>query len=428
MKKYGLQLITIFLTLTLAVLLVISSKYFIDDNNSSGTNSGFATITPSASSDNESSGNNSANVDGAHADTSIITADPAKLIDTTGSNPHSGLFDTITTGTKITTQGISYTNYNNGFSLCKSDLGELSFQSDGTISFTALDGSSSMFTIADYIDLSEYFSGDSMTADADWFFVGAFTTDTYVYVQYDYWGKDELSLYIRMKKDGSDISLVYASFYDSPELNNTFTVTNELMYYAYCTYDTETGAVESSLMQAALDGNDSGILFSFPDGYSLHHLVPCDTYLLFMLTDTEGTTSLLRMNTETLELAYLSEDCPVTDSLTCFDHYAYAGITSSSTAVIYDIYQGTGSDITISTSLSNQKFGQPIVDQEHCYLPVFTWDNTSPTAYVELYPETGECSSLNKLSDSFYYLVGISDAEFYAESGDTYIIFPLQQH
>ena len=116
----------------------------------------------------------------------------------------------------------------------------------------------------------------------------------------------------------------------------------------------------------------------------------------------------------------------VIDTLSCFDHYAFVGF-SSSTAVIYDIYQGNRADITLNTTISNPKYGQPVIDAEVCYLPIFTWDSGSPTAYVILYPETKTSSELFTLSDTFYYLVGISDSLFYAESGDSYLTFPIQQ-
>ena len=87
MKKYGIQLVTIFLMLLLAVLLVISSKYFIGTDDSSGKPSTNPSVTAALSDNQNTADNNSAEGTDTPSDTSIVTADPAKLIDTNGSNP-----------------------------------------------------------------------------------------------------------------------------------------------------------------------------------------------------------------------------------------------------------------------------------------------------------------------------------------------------
>ncbi len=354
-----------------------------------------------------------------------VIIDASDLIDMTGSNPHSSLFNTIQTGISITTDGILYCNYLNSMTTLYMTNGVIAFTDNGYYTFTGTDGTSHTFRISDDINFSELFSGDTAVSDGSWFFLGALETKEHLFVQYDYWGQDELSVFFRMDKDGRNTILVYAALYDETINEAIFTASNEAIFYIYTTHDSITGAVESSLMQANFDGSTSGILLSFPDGYSAHHLGLAGNAVLFMLTDSNDNTSLLRLDTETQALTYICEHCPVSDYLYIFDHYALVGTTSSK-LIAYDITNCVKKEIALTTDISSPKFGLPVFNSTSLYLQYFRWDKSCATCILPIDFVAEASGDPIQLKDSLCYVTGISENAFYAESNGGYLSFLLQ--
>lgn len=350
-------------------------------------------------------------------------AKPAELFDLTGSNPHTTLFQIVRTESTITADSIAFSNYHNGVRNLYMDNGSMVFNDDGYYTFTGADQVPHTYRIADYIDLHELFSGQSSAEDGNWFFVGALETKDYIYAVYDFWSVDELTLFFRMDKTGRDVILVYATHYDELKNEGIFTASNEYIFYIYTTYDTETGAVEASLMQAETDGSRSGILLPLSDGYSAHHLTLTDNALIFMVTNPQGITSLVRMDTLTQELTYIAENCRATNYLYLHKGYAIVG-KSGSSLVLYHINSCEEVLIPLGEAAS-LSLGLPVCNTSQAYLQYFRWNADSDTSLLKLDVDGGTASPLVLQRDSLCYVTGITEDFLYAESDGSYLRFPL---
>jgi len=348
---------------------------------------------------------------------------PAELFDLTGSNPHTTLFQIVRAENTITSDSIAFSNYHNGVRTLYMNNGTLVFNDDGYYTFTGTDQIPHTYRIADFIDLHELFSGQSSAEDGNWFFVGALETKNYIYVAYDFWSVDELTLFFRMDKTGRDILLVYATLYDELKNEGIFIASNEYIFYIYTTYDAETGAVEASLMQAETDGSRSGILLPLPDGYSAHHLTATDNALIFMVTHPQGNTSLVRMDSLTQELTYITENCRATDYIYLHKDHAIVG-KSGSSLVLYNI--NTCEEVLIPLGkAASLSLGLPVCNASQAYLQYFRWDTGSDTSLLKLDINSGTASSLVLQRDSLCYVTGITEEFLYAESDGSYLKFPL---
>ncbi len=350
-------------------------------------------------------------------------AKPAELFDLTGTNPHTTLFEIVRAGSRITTDSIAFSNYHNGVRTLYLNNGTFHFKDDGYYSFTGSDQQLHTYRISDYINLQELFSGLSSAETGSWFFLGALETENYVYAAYDFWSADELTLFFRMDKTGRDVILVYATRYDEQKNSGIFTASNEYIFYIYNTYDTQTGAIESSLLQAETDGSKSGILLPLSDGYSAHHLTATDNALIFMVTDPQGITSLVRMDTFTQELTYIAENCRATDYLYLYKDYAIVG-KSASSLVLYNI--NTCTELLIPLGDANSRaLGLPVCNGSQAYLQYFSWNASSDTTVLILDVNSGTAATAVLQKNKLCYITGITDDFLYAESEGGYIKFPL---
>ena len=350
-------------------------------------------------------------------------AKPAELFDLTGTNPHTTLFEIVRAGSQITTGAIAFSNYHNGVRTLYLNNGTLNFKDDGYYSFTGSDQQPHTYRISDYINLQELFSGLSSAENGSWFFLGALETENYIYAAYDFWSVDELTLFFRMDKTGRDVILVYATQYDEQKNAGIFTASNEYIFYIYNTYDTQTGAIESSLLQAETDGSKSGILLPLSDGYSAHHLTATDNALIFMVTNPQGTTSLVRMDTLTQKLTYISENCHAADYLYLYKDYAIVG-KSASSLVLYNI--NTCEELLIPLGdAASRSLGLLVCNDSQAYLQYFSWNANSDTTVLKLDVNAGTASPLVLQQKNLCYVTGITDDFLYAESEGGYLRFPL---
>lgn len=352
-----------------------------------------------------------------------VPAKPAELFDLTGSNPHTTLFEIVRAGSAITSDSIAFSNFHNGVRTLYLNNGTLGFKDDGYYIFTGADQVSHTYRITDYVDLRELFSGQSSAENGNWFFLGALETKDYIYAAYDFWSADELTLFFRMDKTGRDVMLVYATRYDELKNEGIFTASNEYIFYIYTTYDTETGAVEASLLQAETDGSRSGILLPLSDGYSAHHLTLTDNALIFMVTDPQGTTSLVRMDTVTQKLTYIAENCRATDYLYLHDGYAIVG-KSGSSLVLYNLHTCKETLIPLGEAASHS-LGLPVCNASQIYLQYFRWSASSDTTLLKLDVNAGTATPLMLQQNSLCYVTGITEDFLYAESDGNYLRFPL---
>jgi len=354
-----------------------------------------------------------------------ITDAPVKqadLFDVTGSNPHTTLFQVVRVGSTITDDRIAYSNYLNGVRSLYYDDSSLIFKDDGYYTFTGTDTVPHTYRIADYIDLQELFSGLSSAENGNWFFLGALETRDYIYAAYDFWSVDELTLFFRMDKTGRDVSLVYATRYDELKNSGIFTASNEYIFYIYNTYDAQTGAIEASLMQAETDGSRSGILLPLSDGYSAHHLSLTDNALIFMVTTPQGTTALIRMDTQTQKLTYIAENCRATDYLYLHKGYAIVG-KSGSSLVLYNI--NTCEELLIPLGeAASRSLGLPVCNDSQAYLQYFNWNAASDTTLLKLDVNAGTSAPVVLQQRDLCYVTGITEDFLYAESEGSYLRFP----
>lgn len=348
---------------------------------------------------------------------------PADLFDVTGSNPHTTLFQVSRLSSAITTDDIFYSNYHNGVKTLYLETGTLSFADDGYYTFTGTDQVAHKYRISDYVDFRELFSGLSSANDGDWFFLGALETRDYIYVSYDFWSVDELTLFFRMDKTGLDVSLVYATRYDELQNQGIFTASNEYLFYFYSTRDAQTGAIEVSLMQAETDGSKSTILLPLSDGYSAHHLTLTENAIVFMVTNPQGVTSLVRMNTLNQELTYITEKCRATDYLYLYQDYACVG-KSGSSLVFYQL--STCAEILVPLGdASSNSLGLPVCNNSQFYLQYFRWKANSDTTLLRINPSTGTAESIVLINKELCYVTGITDDSLYAEANGSYSSYPL---
>lgn len=350
-------------------------------------------------------------------------AKPAELFDLTGSNPHTTLFQIVRTGTPITRDSIVFSNFNNGVRNLYLSNGKFAFRDDGYYTFTGADQVGHTYRISDYIDLQELFSGQSSAENGNWFFLGALETRDYIYVAYDFWSADELTLFFRMDKTGQDARLVYAAHYNEQINSGIFTASNEYIFYVYNTFDAQTGAIEASILQAETDGSKSGILLPLADGYSAHHLTLTDNALIFMVTTPEGVTSLVRLDTQTQKLTYIAENCRASDYLYLHKDYAIVG-QSGSSLVLYNISTCAEMLIPLGEAAS-LSLGLPVCTDSHAYLQYFRWNASSDTTLLRLDVDEGIASSVTLQQSELCYVTGITEDFLYAESDGGYLSFPL---
>lgn len=345
------------------------------------------------------------------------------FIDVTGSNPHSTLFQAIRTGSKVTTNGVRFSNYLNAVRTLHFPDGTMEFKDDDFYTFTGSDRTSHTYRISDYVDLQELFSGQSLATEGSWFFLGALETRDSLYVAYDFWSVDELTLFFRMDKSGLDASLVYATQYDEQRNAASFAASNESIFYIYTTQDAATGAIESSLLQADSDGNKSGLLLPLADGYSAHHLNLTENALIFMITSPQGVTSLVRLDTLTHELTYIAEACRVCDYLYLYQNYALVG-TSGSSLVLYRL--DTRKELLIPLGeAQGSALGLPVCNASELYLQYFRWDANADTTLLRIDVENGTATPFVLQKNKLSYVTGITEDSLYAESAGEYIQFPI---
>ena len=350
-------------------------------------------------------------------------AKPADLFDLTGSNPHTTLFQIVRGGTSVTSDSIDFSNFNNGVRNLYSDNGTFNFRDNGYYTFTDADQVPHTYRISDFIDLQELFSGQSSAENGSWFFLGALETKNYIYAAYDFWSADELTLFFRMDKNGQNAVLVYAAHYNEQINTGIFTASNEYIFYVYNTFDAQTGAIESSILQAETDGSKSGILLPLSDGYSAHHLTLSDNALIFMVTTPQGTTSLVRMDTQTQALTYIAENCRASDYLYLHKNYAIVG-KSGTSLVLYNINNCEEMLIPLGEAASHS-LGLPVCNASHAYLQYFRWSASADTTLLRLEVDEGSASSVTLQQNALCYVTGITEDFLYAESEGSYLRFPL---
>lgn len=420
-----IRLLFIILMLLLAVFLVLSSDRLRSDQYSDDP-------IPTTEHLPDEDLSNLGTEDGSSADSSdsapdynapTPTAKPAVLFDVTGSNPHSTLFQIVRTGSVITSDQTAYSNYHNAVKTLYLNNGTMRFQDDGYYSFTGADQVPHTYRISDYIDFRELFSGLSSAAEGNWFFLGALETKDSIYAAYDFWSMDELTLFFRMDKTGRDVTLVYATQYDELKNQGIFAASNEYIFYIYNTYDNETGAIESSILQAEPDGSKSGILLPLSDGYSAHHLNLTDNALIFMVTNPQGITSLVRMDTLTHELTYVTENCRATDYLYLYQNYAVVG-KSASSLVLYHLDSREEILIPLGQAASHS-LGVPVCNDSRLYLQYFRWNAASDTTLLHIDVANGTSESLVLVKNELCYVTGITDDFLYAETNGTYTRYPF---
>lgn len=353
----------------------------------------------------------------------VAPAKPAQLYDLTGSNPHTTLFQIVRNGSTVTTDHIAYSNYHNAVRTLYPDDAVITFGDNGFYTYTGADQTAHTYRISDYINLQELFSGLSSAENGNWFFRGALETRDYIYAAYDFWSADELTLFFRMDKTGRDVVLVYATQYDEFRNSGIFTASNEYIFYIYNTYDTGTGAIESSILQAESDGSKSGILLPLSDGYSAHHLTLTDNALIFMVTDPQGNTSLVRMDTQTQELTYIAEHCRATDYLYLHRGFAIVG-KSGASLVLYNLNSCEEILIPLGDA-SFHSLAVPVCNDSRLYLQYFHWNTNSDTTLLKIDVSDGTATSLVLQRGALCYVTGITENALYAESDGKYIHFPL---
>lgn len=419
-----LRFLFIILLLLLAVFLVLSSDRF---HSLPYSNDPIPNTEHSPTEDPEQFGQNTPDSEPTTPDitpTSVPpVAKPADLFDVTGSNPHTTLFHIVRTGNTITTDGINYSNYFNGVKTLYLDNSEITFSDHGYYTVTGADRVPHTYRISDYADFTELFSGLSSATEGNWFFLGALETKDYLYVAYDFWSVDELTLFFRMDKTGHDAVLVYATNYNEKQNEGIFAAANEYIFYIYTTRDTVTGATEASLIQAEPDGSKSGILLPLPDGYSAKNLTLADDALFFFVTDPQGTTALVRMDTLTQKLTYVAEKSRATDYLFLHKNFAIVG-KSGSSLVLYDLT--TCEEVLIPLGdAASQSLALPICNESQAYLQYFRWNANSDTTLLRLDVDNKVAEPLVLQKNDLCYVSGITDDFLYAESEGGYRKFPL---
>lgn len=420
-----IRLLFIILMLLLAVFLVLSSDRLRSDQYSDSPVPTTEHLPDEDLSNLDAEDGSSAGSSNGEPDfnTPTPTAKPAVLFDVTGSNPHSTLFQIVRTGSVITADRTAYSNYHNAVKTLYLNNGTMRFQDNGYYSFTGADQVSHTYRISDYIDFRELFSGLSSASEGNWFFLGALETKDSIYAAYDFWSTDELTLFFRMDKTGRAVTLVYATQYDELKNQGIFAASNEYIFYIYNTYDNETGAIESSILQAEPDGSKSGILLPLSDGYSAHHLNLTDNALIFMVTDPQGVTSLVRMDTVTHELTYITENCRATDYLYLYQNYAVVG-KSASSLVLYHLDSREEILIPLDQA-AHHSLGVPVCNDTRLYLQYFRWNATSDTTLLNIDVASATAESLTLVKNDLCYVTGITEDFLYAETNGSYTRYPF---
>lgn len=343
-------------------------------------------------------------------------------LEPTNEHLHTTLFDSINEGFESDSSGINYSNYTNHMPLIRTGNILLEFSYDGTIKRSTGDKKTNeTLHIRDILEDSNILDKDN--PDADWFFVSAISNQTYIYAQYDYWGESELSILVRMDLNGEHANVCISKAYYENESLNSYAVTNDYIYYTYHSY-TNDNEIVSSILITDLNGSNPMILKSFEPGYIISSLTPKNNQLFFSVADINGKASIYLLNTNDLNLIPVIEDCVVLEFLYLYEDFAVVGSTDTQ-LIYYKFYDNTPHYLTVCENQGLQ-LGSLLINDSGCYIPIFSWEDKSPTKIVPVYFETNSIDDYILFSYSYSRIVGIDNEAIYTETGTEYKAYNIE--
>lgn len=302
-------------------------------------------------------------------------------------------------------EGINYVNYATGMSKIVTIAGELTLGDYGYYTFIDAHGAEHTYRMADYVEIE----GEQMS-EGDWFFAGALSTPNYVFAQYDYWGNERYTIFIRLTRTGRNGKMLAYMPYDEFENYRCFTASNEYIFYV------RNSVQGYEIVQTDLDGNAATVLASFGEKERPSGLWCMEYELIFRLSDGENyTIAYLDLNSGKIEKA--KKVSSVSEYLYVFDRAAVTGVSGQKLCYV-DLDTMTEKTVALGTA-KDMYYGEPVYFEGVTYLQYFNWSTKTTTALaIDL--KTSRVKEDLVLADTLTYICGISDHGLMTEKNGGY--------
>lgn len=345
-------------------------------------------------------------------DSPTVNEEPADNI------PHvyDNLFPELETSLTTNTTNINYSNYINRMPVVETDEIVFQFDYNGYISLKNR-GDNSEKVLHIYDILLESSVSERSNKDSDWFFMGAVLNDSAIYARYDLLGFESYSLLIRIDTDGKYAEICVANPYFDNEAYNSFTVTNDYIYYTYHSYN-DSDRLITSILVSELDGTNPRVLTSFSSDYEISSLTPDDNLLYFSVKNSDGDTSILCYDISTLSLDTTVKNCTRFDFLYLYDDYLIVAATDNQ-LIAYKIGKNKAIYKKVCEN-SGLQFGNVFINDSNCYVQIFSWDKTSPTKILSVNFSEKNIGDYILFDYDYHLMIGISNESVYLETEEGY--------
>ncbi|MBP5184814.1 MAG: hypothetical protein J6113_06880 [Lachnospiraceae bacterium] len=309
-------------------------------------------------------------------------------------------------------ENINYTDYATGMSKVYTESGVLKFGDHGYYTFTDLHGAEHTYRIADYLELQD----EPDLSGGSWFFMGALSTPNYVYAQYDYWGTNRYTFFVRMSRMGRNGRLLVYMPYDEFENYRCFTASNEYIFYV------RNGIQGYEIVQADLNGENVSVLVTFKDNERPSGLWLKEYELVYRIKkDNDYYVQAINLNNR--QIKAMKGISTANDYIYTYERYIYTG-TADNKLYFYDIDKGQERTVTLGNE-AGIYYGEPVYFEGRIYLQYYKW-NTGKTLCYVINPLSGRVEKSIELLDKLTYICGSGEKGLWAEQNGDYTELPLK--
>ncbi len=309
-------------------------------------------------------------------------------------------------------ENINFENYAGRMNEIRMPNGTLTMGDFGYYTFKDAYGAEHTYRMADYVEIP----GEDNLAEGYWFFMGALETPNYIYAQYDYFGKKEHTVFIRVSRTGRyGLMLAYMP-YDEFDNYRCFTASNEYIFYVA---EAEGGY---EILEAGPGGEKPRRLAFFEAGEKPEGLWCMEGELIFLLKREEGE-ALAAINLTTEKQRIISESCECADYLYIKGTYAITGVQEGKLCVT-DITDGSDASILLP-EMHDIYYGEPVGAGEYIYLQYFSWQEKSKTEALEIDLKEGAVKQSLLLDQELGYLCGSDGQVIFAERDGGYVSYNI---
>ncbi len=312
----------------------------------------------------------------------------------------------------------TYINYTNGLPFAMSHTGSVKFSYDDEI--TLENAALELVTLS----LSELITADGYDfSDAEsWYFNGAFQYNEMIYAHYDYFDDNDSSLLLKINPGTFDVKLCIISNNPRKQFSDTFVAVGEYIYYTHTKYSSY-GTPTTSIYRTDLDGNNNECWLKGTFNETIPHMSTNGTLIYYTAMDSEDISRLISFDPETQKIKTIAKNIAVVDFLYLLGNYAITSLQNNQLAY-YNVTTKVAASLRL-TSSSSLVHSAPMTDGAYLYVPVFSHSGSSNTRLLKIDLAYSKIVDDIIISDTYYYCLGIIQQTLYAEDGNSYQIFQL---